>query len=51
LLVPLSGAITVSGDAVGGPLSLGNTCLIPAAAGQVEIIPQGEAVVLDIYLP
>jgi len=51
LLVPLAGAITVSGDAVGGPLSLGNTCLVPAAAGAVEIVPQGEAVVLDIYLP
>lgn len=51
LLVPLRGAITVSGDAVDAPLSLGNTCLIPAAAGQVELVPQGEAVVLDIYLP
>ncbi len=47
LLVPLSGAITVSGDAV----SLGNTCLVPAAAGAVELVPRGEAVVLDIYLP
>ncbi len=51
LLVPLTGAITVSGDAVHAPLSLGNTCLVPAAAGKVELEPRGEAVVLDIYLP
>jgi mannose-6-phosphate isomerase len=51
LLVPLSGAITLAGDAVQEPLALGKTCLIPAAAGAVEIVPQGTAVVLDIYLP
>lgn len=50
LLVPLSGAITVSGDAVDGELALGQTCLIPAAAGEVEITPTGKAVLLDIYL-
>jgi mannose-6-phosphate isomerase len=50
LLVPLSGAITVAGDVTGEPLKLGQTCLIPAAAGPVEIAPLGEAVVLDIYL-
>jgi mannose-6-phosphate isomerase len=51
LLVPLAGAITVAGDATGEPLKLGQTCLVPAAAGRVEIAPLGEAVVLDIYLP
>lgn len=50
-LVPLAGAITVAGDAVPEPLALGQTCLIPAAAGAVEILPQARAVVLDIYLP
>jgi mannose-6-phosphate isomerase len=50
-LVPLAGAITVAGDAVQEPLALGTTCLIPAAAGAVEIVPQATAVVLDIYLP
>lgn len=50
-LVPLEGAITVTADAVDEPLALGKTCLIPAAAGAVEIVPQGTAVVLDIYLP
>jgi mannose-6-phosphate isomerase len=47
LLVPLSGAITVAGE----PLKLGQTCLVPAAAGPVEAAPLGKAVVLDIYLP
>jgi mannose-6-phosphate isomerase len=51
LLVPLTGAITVSGDPVPEPLSLGETCLIPAAAGSAELVPAGDAVVLDIYLP
>jgi mannose-6-phosphate isomerase len=51
LLVPLAGAITVAGDATGEPLKLGQTCLVPAAAGPVEIAPLSEAVVLDIYLP
>jgi mannose-6-phosphate isomerase len=51
LLVPLAGAITVSGDVVLQPLLLGNTCLVPAAAGDVQLVPQDNAVVLDIYLP
>lgn len=51
LLVPLSGAITVEGDPVGEPLKFGQTCLVPAAVGQVKIAPVGETVVLDIYLP
>ncbi|TWU20817.1 type I phosphomannose isomerase catalytic subunit [Bythopirellula polymerisocia] len=51
LLVPLKGAITLAGDASEKPLSLGDTCLLPAAAGDVEACPEGEAVVLDIYLP
>jgi mannose-6-phosphate isomerase len=51
LLVPLAGAITVEGDSVREPLKFGQTCLVPAAAGAVEISPEGDAVVLDIYLP
>jgi mannose-6-phosphate isomerase len=51
LLVPLAGAITVDGDPIGEPLRFCQTCLVPAAAGTTEIAPQGEAVVLDIYLP
>lgn len=51
LLVPLAGAITVAGDTSGKTLKLGQTCLVPAAAGAVEIAPEGDTVVLDIYLP
>lgn len=51
LLVPLSGAITVEGDPVAAPLTSGQTCLIPAATGQVSLTPTGTVVVLDIYLP
>jgi mannose-6-phosphate isomerase len=51
LLVPLAGAISVSGDAIAEPLTLGQTCLVPAAAGEVRLSPSGGGVVLDIYLP
>jgi mannose-6-phosphate isomerase len=51
LLVPLSGAITIEGDPARERLALGTTCLIPAAAGSVELQPAGDAAVLDIYLP
>jgi mannose-6-phosphate isomerase len=51
LLVPLAGAITLEGDFNPGPLSLGETCLIPAAAGRTKLAPAGNAVALDIYLP
>ena len=50
-LVPLSGAITLSGDPCREPLNLGTTCLVPAAAGEVEIRPLDASVLLDIYLP
>ena len=51
LFVPLEGAITIEGDPDPGALSLGETCLIPAAAGRTKLQPAGNAVVLDIYLP
>lgn len=51
LIVPLVGAITVEGDPSGKNLTLGQTCLIPAAAGQVVLASSGEAQLLDIYLP
>ena len=38
-------------DVAGVTLSAGETSLLPAAAGEVEILPQGRAVLLDIYLP
>ncbi len=49
--VPLQGAITLEGDASEKPLALGDTCLLPAAAGVIEAVPSEESVFLDIYLP
>ncbi|MGI9428014.1 MAG: type I phosphomannose isomerase catalytic subunit [Bythopirellula sp.] len=47
LLAVIEGEVSVGDE----QLSLGQTCLLPAAAGAVEASPQGRAVVLDIYLP
>ncbi|MCG8449110.1 MAG: class I mannose-6-phosphate isomerase, partial [Pirellulales bacterium] len=47
LLVCLEGTCDVAGET----LSLGETCLLPASVGAVEVSPQGNAVLLDIYLP
>jgi len=51
LVVPLAGSLSVAGDPVGKPLKVGDTCLLPAGAGEVAIDPEGRAVFLDIYLP
>jgi mannose-6-phosphate isomerase len=51
LLAVLSGAVNVEGDPCHEPLSLGNTCLVPAVAGAVGLKPLNDAVLLDIYLP
>jgi mannose-6-phosphate isomerase len=51
LLVVLSGAVRVEGDLVEYPLSLGQTMLLPAAAGSVSLTPLEPTVMLDIYLP
>lgn len=45
LLVVVEGAVEVGAE----KLRAGETCLLPAAAGEVEV--KGEAVLLDIYLP
>lgn len=47
LLVVIEGTLTVGGE----EFPLGTTCLLPAAASAVELVPQGKAVVLDIFLP
>ena len=45
--------VVIEGTATVGPetFTLGETCLLPAAADVTEITPQGRAVVLDISLP
>ncbi len=47
LLVVIEGTVAIGGE----KFPLGTTCLLPAAAGAVEMNPQGRAVVLDIFLP
>jgi mannose-6-phosphate isomerase len=51
IVVPVSGRLRLEGDAVDAPLCAGETVLIPAAAGAVELEPDGVAEMLDIYLP
>ncbi len=51
ILVPLAGTLTVERDACPSPLGLGQTVLLPAAAGSVRLDPQGVVTMLDIYLP
>jgi len=51
ILCVLEGAVRVDGDPADRPLRLGETMLLPAAAGEVGIRPEGYAVVLDAYLP
>jgi hypothetical protein len=48
----IEGAVTVDGDAAERPLRMGETILLPAAAGPTRLDPQPpRAVLLDIYLP
>lgn len=47
LLAILAGNLNIGDE----QLRAGETCLVPAAAGQVAVEPQGEAVLLDIFLP
>lgn len=51
LVAAIAGAINVDRDPMGQPLSLGETMLLPAGAGPVEVSPSGgPAILLDIYL-
>jgi len=51
LVVVLTGSLVVAGDLAEKPLVAGETMLIPAAFGSVDVAPIGRAVVLDICLP
>ena len=51
ILVVLDGAVSMQRDACPDPLRKGETALIPAAAGSVELEANGLATLLDIYLP
>jgi hypothetical protein len=47
----LQGGVTVAGDTLGEPLRIGQTMLIPASIGPVELTPGPNAELLDMYLP
>lgn len=47
LLAVLEGEVELAGE----KFTAGETCLIPAAAGQIEAIPAGNVTLLDAYLP
>ncbi len=51
LLVVLSGRVQLDGDPSGRSLERGETALLPAALGAVQIYPADLAVVLDVYIP
>jgi mannose-6-phosphate isomerase len=51
ILQPLTGEIRIPGDPESNPLKLGDTCLLPADLGKVEIVAEKESQFLDVYLP
>ena len=51
IVTVLDGTVAVAGDVVDTSLRKGETVLLPAAIGSVEIAPQGRATLLDMYLP
>jgi mannose-6-phosphate isomerase len=51
LLAVVDGELTITGDPDERPLVKGNTALVPASLGVVELYPRGKAVILDAYLP
>ncbi len=51
LLAVLSGHVQLDGDPSGRSLERGETTLLPAALGAVQIYPADLAVVLDVYIP
>jgi mannose-6-phosphate isomerase len=51
LIVPLQGRVSLERDACPDPLQPGQMVLLPAAAGTVQLQPDGPVTLLDIYLP
>jgi len=47
----LEGSLEVEGDPATAPVSRGGTIVLPAEIGEVQLTPQGKAVLLDAYLP
>lgn len=51
VLIVVDGAVGIAGDPAERPLERGETILLPACLGAVEVTPRGEASWLDAYLP
>ncbi|MBN2473568.1 MAG: class I mannose-6-phosphate isomerase [Pirellulales bacterium] len=51
IITVLEGSLRIEGDPANRALSLGQTALLPASIGSVRLTPQGQAVLLDAYLP
>ena len=51
VLAVLAGQIRVAGDPMGEPLMTGQTMLLPASAGERELVAATSSVMLDMYLP
>lgn len=51
LLVPLQGSVALERDPDQTALPPGQTSLLPAAAGALQLQPRGPVTLLDIYLP
>jgi mannose-6-phosphate isomerase len=51
IIAAVEGRLVVTGDGIAHTLQRGGTLLVPASCHQIELQPQGRAVLLDIYLP
>lgn len=51
ILSVIEGSVLVENDPAGLPLRQSRTVFIPASAGPVTVTPEGEAIVIDAYLP
>jgi mannose-6-phosphate isomerase len=51
IIAVLAGGVRIENDPAGRPVPRGGTALLPAAAGRLRFEPEGQAVLLDAYLP
>ena len=51
IIAVIDGKVNVAGDPAGSPLALGETTLLPAAMGSVELTPTPRVTCLEIFLP
>jgi mannose-6-phosphate isomerase class I len=51
LLVTVEGAVNLPDDPTEEPLARGQTALLPASLGEITLVPQEKAILLDVFLP